>query len=231
MQLVEQHVMKHTDSRYQAIDEAAFASKNLYNAANYLIRQSFIHEGVYLCYEEMHTRMKSHEAYKALPRKVSQQVLRLLHKNWVSFFKAIEAFKRDPSQFLGRPCLPKYKDKQHGRNILVYTIQAISKHGLKRGLLQPSGLPLEVQTKHTSINQVRSIPRAGYYVVEVIYEQAETQADVDPDLYAGIDIGIANLATLTSNKVGFLPRIVNGRPLKSMNQYYNKRKADLQSIL
>ncbi|MFL5698355.1 MAG: RNA-guided endonuclease TnpB family protein, partial [Ktedonobacteraceae bacterium] len=146
MQLVEQHVIKQTDARYLAIDQAAFASKNLYNAANYIIRQSFIHEGVYLCYEEMSSRMKNHEAYQALPRKVSQQVLRLLHKNWVSFFEAIKAWKADPSQFLGRPKLPKYKDKQHGRNILVYTIQAISKHGLKRGLIQPSGLPIEVQT-------------------------------------------------------------------------------------
>lgn len=231
MQLVEQHVIKQADSRYQAIDQAAFASKNLYNAANYVIRQSFIHEGVYLCYEEMHARMKSHDAYKALPRKVSQQVLRLLHKNWVSFFKAREAWEADPSQFLGRPCLPKYKDKQHGRNILVYTMQAISKPGLKRGLIQPSGLPIEVQTKHTSIDQVRIVPRSGFYVIEVVYSRAEQQADVDPDLYAGIDIGIDNLATLTSNKVGFVPRIVNGRPLKSMNQYYNKRKADLQSIL
>lgn len=231
MQLVEQHVVKRTDSRYQAIDHAAFASKNLYNAANYVIRQAFIHEGIYLCYEEMHARMKSHEAYKALPRKVSQQVLRLLHKNWVSFFKAIEAWKADPSQFLGRPCLPKYKDKQHGRNILVYTIQAISKPALAHGMIVPSGLPAMIETKHQNVDQVRIVPRAGYYVVEVVYEQAETQAEVDHSLYAGIDIGIDNLATLTSNKVGFMPRIVNGRPLKSINQYYNKRKAALQSIL
>jgi len=231
MQLVEQHVIKQTDARYQAIDQAAFASKNLYNAANYIIRQSFIHEGVYLCYEEMSSRMKNHEAYQALPRKVSQQVLRLLHKNWVSFFEAIKAWKADPSQFLGRPKLPKYKDKQHGRNILVYTIQAISKHGLKRGLIQPSGLPIEVQTKHTNVDQVRIVPRPSCYLVEVVYEQAETQTAVDRDLYAGIDIGIDNLATLTSNKVGFVPRLVNGRPLKSINQYYNKRKADLQSKL
>jgi putative transposase len=231
MQLVERHVIKHTDSRYQAIDQAAFASKNLYNAANYIIRQAFIHDGVYLCYEEMHARMKTHPAYTALPRKVSQQVLRLLHKNWVSFFKACDAWKADPSQFLGRPCLPKYKDKQHGRNILIYTIQAISKNGLRRGLIHPSGLPIEVQTKHTSVDQVRIVPRSGYYVVEVVYEQAEQQADVDPAVYAGIDIGIDNVATLTSNKGGFVPRIVNGRPLKSINQYYNKERARLQSIL
>jgi putative transposase len=231
MQLVEQHVIKRTDARYQAIDQAAFASKNLYNATNYVIRQAFIHKGVYLCYEEMHARMKSHDAYKALPRKVSQQVLRLLHKNWVSFFAAIKAWKADPSQFLGRPKLPKYKDKQQGRNILIYTLQALSKPALARGRVLPSGLSIVIETKQQNVDQVRIIPRQGYYVVEVIYEQTETQADVDPSLYAGVDIGINNLATLTSNKVGFLPRIVNGRPVKSINQFYNKRKADLQSIL
>jgi putative transposase len=85
----------------------------------------------------MHARMKSHPAYQALPRKVSQQALRLLHKNWVSFFKAIEAWKADHSRFLGRLRLPKYKDKQHGRNILVYTIQALSKPALARRMIVP----------------------------------------------------------------------------------------------
>ena len=231
MQLVEQHVIGKTDPRYQVIDQAAFASKNLYNAANYVIRQSFIHEGVYLCYEEMHARMKSHEAYKALPAKVSQQVLRLLHKNWVSCFKAIEAWKADPSKFLGRPKLPKYKEKQQGRNLLVYTIQAISKTALKQGYIVPSGLAVHIETKHQNVDQVRIIPRHGFYVVEVVYSLAPIQADVDPTRYAGIDIGVNNLATLTSNKVGFVPRIVNGRPVKSVNQFYNKRKAELGSKL
>ena len=231
MQLVEQHVIKRADPRYTAIDQASFASKNLYNAANYEIRQAFIHQDVYLCYEEMHRRMKTHEAYQALPRKVSQQVLRLLHKNWVSFFAAIKAWKADPSPFLGRPKLPKYQDKQQGRNILIYTIQALSKPALARGRVLPSGLSIVIETKQQNVDQVRIIPRQGYYVVEVIYEQTETQADVDPSLYAGVDLGINNLATLTSNKAGFIPRIVNGRPVKSINQYYNKRKADLQSIL
>ena len=65
----------------------------------------------------------------------------------------------------------------------------------------------------------------------MVYERKETQAAVDPALVAAIDIGVNNLAALTSNKVGFLPRLVNGRPLKSTNQYYNKRKAALQQKL
>ena len=72
MQLVVRHVIKRADSRLQVIDGAAFASKNLYNAANYLVRQSYIHEGVYLNYYEMHRRMKDYEAFQALPAKVAQ---------------------------------------------------------------------------------------------------------------------------------------------------------------
>ncbi len=231
MQLVEQHVIRKGDARYEAIDQAAFASKNLYNAANYVIRQAFVKEGVYLNYHEMHRRMKSHDAYKALPAKVSQQVLRTLDKNWQSFFRAIAEWREHPEKFLGRPCLPRYKDKQKGRNLLIYTIQALSKPALRQGCIQPSGLPIRIETKHQHVDQVRIIPRYGFYVVEVVYSREPVQADVDPTLYAGIDIGVDNLATLTSNKKGFVPRLVNGRPVKSINQFYNKRKAELDEKL
>ena len=231
MQLVEQHVISQSDAYYAVIDAAAFASKNLYNAANYEIRQAFIFQGVYLNYHEIHRRMKSHEAYKALPAKVAQQVLRVLDKNWQSFFAAIAAWREAPSKFLGRPKLPKYKDKQQGRNLLIYTIQALSKPALQHGFIAPSMLPIRIATKQQQVNQVRIIPRHGFYVVEVVYECECVQAPVDSSLYAGIDLGINNLATLTSNKEGFIPRLVNGRPVKSINQYYNKRKAELQSQL
>jgi len=175
--------------------------------------------------------MKQHEAYKALPAKVSQQILMVLNRNWKSFFAALKAYEEDPSPFLGRPKLPKYKHKTEGRNILVYTIQAISKIGLEQGCIQPSMLPISVKTNQTSIVQVRIVPRNGYYVIEVVYEKDIVQADVHPELCAGIDIGVNNLATITSNKVGFVPCIVNGRPVKSINQFYNKRRAALQKKL
>jgi len=100
MQLVEQHVISRADRRFAAIDRAAFASKNLYNAANYELRQAFIFQGVRLSYPEMHQRMKGHDAYQALPAKVAQQVLMVLDRNWTAFFAALDAWKADPSQFL-----------------------------------------------------------------------------------------------------------------------------------
>ena len=180
MKLVEQHVIKRNDPRFALIDAAAFKSKNLYNAANYEYRQAFIHQGIYLNYNEVQKRMQSHEAYKALPAKVSQQILMLLDKNWTSFKEAKKAYEEDPSKFTGRPRLPKYKHKTEGRNILVYTVQAVNKRGLKKGLIRPSMLPIEVQTKHKDIHQVRIIPRNGHYVIEVVYSKEPVQAKVDP---------------------------------------------------
>jgi putative transposase len=154
-----------------------------------------------------------------------------LDKAWKSYFAACAAWEEDLSKFLGHPKLPKYKDKQQGRNLLVYTVQALAKPALKRGQIAPSGLPITVKTNKHDIAQVRIVPRSGYYVVEVIYEHAIESAPVNPALMASIDIGVNNLAAVTSNKVGFVPRLVNGRPLKSINQFYNKRKAELQAQL
>ena len=233
MKLVEQHLIRRSDPRFAIIDRAAFASKNLYNQANYQIRQAFIQEGKYLPYAEIFHRLKTHEAYCALPRKVSNSILIQLHKNWVAFFKANEAYKEDPSKFVGRPNLPKYKDKEKGRNILIYDMQAILKKPLKRGLIVPSGLGIEIKTKQTrqTIDQVRIVARLDGYLVEVVYQKAETQAAVDPRCVAALDLGVNILAAVTSTKAGFQPLLVNGRPLKHLNQYYNKQRAHHQKHL
>jgi|SRR5579875_254786 putative transposase len=235
MQLVEQHCIKKSDPRYALIDAAAFQSKNLYNAALYEMRQAFIFQGVRLSYEEMDKRMQPHEAYKALPAKVAQQVLKQLAQTWEDFFAALASYNEDPSKFTGRPCLPRYKHKTEGRNLLVYTLQAISqgKRGLKRGMIKPSRLPISVKTQQdpTIIHQVRIVPRHGYYVVEIIYSKEPVQAHVDPSFCVAIDLGVTNLAAITSNRAGFIPRLVNGRTLKSINQWYNKRMRELTLYL
>src|SRR2546422_492733 len=159
---------------------AAFKSKNLYNAALYQTRQAFFADGVYLNYNEIQRCMQSHEAYKALPAKVSQQILMLLANSWESFKKAKKAYEQDPSKFTGRPRLPKYKHKTEGRNILVYTVQALSKPGMRDGLIQPSGLPITIETEHTVVDQVRIVPRNGHYVVEIVYTKEPVPANVDP---------------------------------------------------
>jgi putative transposase len=153
----------------------------------------------------------------------------LLEKNWKSFFAAIKTFKTNGS--LGKPRLPNYKNPSKGRFTVIFTGQQISLkesfiHFPKVAQLQP------VKTKQTTIKQVRIIPQATCYVIEIVYEKEVIKDEnLDKDLYIGIDLGLNNLATITSNKPGLQPILVNGRPLKSMNQYFNKVKAKLQSFI
>ncbi len=212
---------------------AAFASKNLWNLANYYVRQSFIFEHKYLDNIAVYHLVKSSDAYKALPAKVSNQVLLQLHNAWLGFFEAMEKWREHPEQFTGRPKLPGYQPKTTGRNLLVYELGAVWKRELDRGLIALSGLGVLVQTaqERSTLVQVRIVPKAEQYVVEVIYQCEITQAQVDPDLFVALDLGVNVLAALTSNKPGFIPRLVNGRPAKATNQLYNKQRAQEQKQL
>ena len=146
MQLVEQHRIDRHDPRWAALDAAAFASKYLYNAALYLTRQAYINDHTILGYGELDKLVQSTEEYRALPAKVAQWVLKQVCLAWKGYFAACQAWAADPSRFLGHPKLPKYRDKQ-GRNLLIYTEQAISRHSKNAGWIVPSGLPIRVATK------------------------------------------------------------------------------------
>src|SRR5579864_2694042 len=179
MQLVEKHVISRDDPRYKACDSAAFASKNLYNAALYIVRQSFIFESKYLNYNAMDKIMQKHETYRALPSKVAQAVVKQVHEAWESYFKQCAEYRVHPEKFTGRPRLPGYKDKASGRNILKYNMQAVG-HGKKtldRGIIKPSQLGITVKTRQDpkAINEVRVVPKKGHYVVEVVYTEEEKQ--------------------------------------------------------
>ena len=142
MHLVEKHIIDRDDPRYEAIDKAAFASKNLYNATLYIVRQIFIFEDEYLNYNTMDQIMQKHEAYRELPTKVAQGVVKQVHEAWISFFEACKEYRKHPEKFTGRPKLPGYKDKTIGRNLLQYNMQAVSssKKILGRGIIKPSQL-------------------------------------------------------------------------------------------
>lgn len=231
MQQVERHKIKPSHRFWQEIDRLCFLSKNLYNYANYKVRQSWIFDKVYLGYNQLYHLVKRTPDYQAMPAKVSQQVLRLLDKNWKSFFEANKSYKLTPDKFTGRPKLPRYKHKIKGRNLLTYTIQAISKTWLNKGIVKLSGTDIKIKTKVKNIAQARIIPKVGQYVIEVVYEKSEQHTVTNSQAIAAIDIGVDNLAALTSNKSGFIPVLINGRPLKSINQFYNKTQAKLQSLL
>lgn len=148
-----------------------------------------------------------------------------------SFESALKAWARDKSKFTGKPKLPKYKDKIKGRNILTYTIQAVSKSALKKGVINLSKTNIKIPTTVLGIKQARLVPITGGYCIEIVYEDSVRDNNLNKSNVAGVDLGINILAAVTSNVKVFKPQLVCGKAIKSCNQQYNRRKAILQSLL
>lgn len=232
MLYVEKHIISRTHWLYPQLDNLCFISKKLFNYANYLIRQQFISYEEYLNYYQVEKLCQGTPDYVALPAKVSQQTLLRLHESWQSFFEGTAAYNRQKSKFESRPRIPKYKHKTAGRNVVTYTAQAISKTWLKKGMIHLSKTGIFIPTRVKTLNQVRVFPKTYHIVVEVVYEVSTTSSyNFELGAVAGIDIGLNNLATIVSNQKEFRPIIVNGKPLKALNAYYNKQKAICQSRL
>ncbi|MBI1927667.1 IS200/IS605 family element transposase accessory protein TnpB [Candidatus Poribacteria bacterium] len=231
MKLVERHFITVNHHLYSEIDDLSFRSKNLYNLATYHSRQEFFKTGRVFSYEQLDPLLQGTEAYSSLPAKVSQQVLRQVSHDWESFFAATKAYQKNPETFFQKPHIPSYKPKRSGRNLLIYTAQAISRPALREGFVVPSKTDIHIKTKQQKVNQVRIVPRRNHYVIEVVYEREAQDLGFSKNHIAGIDIGVDNLAAVTSNTKGFTPLLINGRPLKAINSYYNQQKASLQSHL
>lgn len=238
MRLVERHLITKNHRLFAECDRVCLAAKNLYNLANYTIRQHFFATNTVLGYNALDKLMQPSDAYRALPSKVSQQVLMQLCCNWKAHFAAMREFGNHPERFChgkhgGKPKLPRYKHKEQGRFLALYTVQAVSKPHLRNGILRLSMTTIDVPTKQHNIQQVRISPQLDHYVIEVVYDQAPKPSDLektaDKSKIVSVDIGVGTLAAVTSNQAGFRPLLINGRPLKSMNAYYNKQKAALQS--
>lgn len=229
MRLVEKHIIRKAHPFYQECKDLCSLSKNLYNRALYEVRQEYIKNKNYLNYYDIEKLCKEEKwiDYKALPRKVSQQTLKVLNQNWLSFFGLLKLVKN--KQYESKKVkIPKYLDK-NGLFLLVYTGQAISKRLIKNGIIKLSQTNIEIKTDKKNIKQVRIIPRYGRFIIEIVYEIKEKELLENNGRYAGIDLGLNNLMTVGFNfKKGL---IINGKPLKSINQYFNKKVAREKSLL
>lgn len=232
VQRVEQHYIMPQSDFYMLIDECCFKSKNLYNYANYIIRQEFIKNGIWIRYNKLFQLVKDSESYKDIGSNVGQGTLRMLDKAWKSFFEGMKGWSKNPSKYLGRPKLPKYLDK-NGR----YTLSLDSnKVRLKDGYVYFVWKPFKKfnymfrTNAKERILQCRFIPRNGHYTMEIVYEIEVPECSETSDRVAAIDIGVDNFITMVNN-VGENPIAVKGGKIKSINQYYNKRKAEIQSVL
>ena len=230
MKQVEIHHIKRGERHFEEIDELCFKSKNLFNFALYTVRQHFFETGKYLNYYSVDKILKETDQpdYRGLPIKVSQQTLKGLDASFKSFFALNKKFKE--GKYPNKPSIPNYKDKVKGRFDVTYTNQCFSKPLLRKGIIQPSGTNLQIVTKciPETINQVKLVKvNRDVAKIIVIYTIPDPKQKEDNKRYASIDLGVNNLATVSSNVTK--PYIINGRPIKSINQFFNKTLANLQS--
>lgn len=229
MKLVESHIINKSNE----LDELTFKCKNLYNKANYIIRNEFIEKGKYISKFDMFTICKDFDEYKVLPVRISRGVLRTLDGNWQSFFSCIKKWRNNKQLFKSKPNLPKYLPKNGKFTALFYETAILKPTKKQPNTIGLSSLKLRVsvQTKGKLI-EIQVIPtKTDKYKINIIYDYKEQPLKKDNKEYCSIDLGLNNLMTITSNKKSVKPLVVNGRPLKSINQYYNKTKAEYQSTL
>lgn len=233
MYLVEQHIISVNDKRYKDLDRICFLSKNLYNAALYEIKQEFLRTGKWIRYTSLDRKLKDEDNfdYRAISAASSQQILMSLDKSLKSYFFAIKAWKRDNKKFTGCPKFPKYKHKTKGRNVFPYSYAQFKHRDNYIFFPKKEGLsPLKTNCKEGSVKQVRFVPKPDCYIIEVVYESKVKEQLPDNNRVMSIDLGVNNLASIVTN-VSKKAILIDGRKLKSINQYYNKKKSKIQQQL
>ena len=227
MRLVERHIIK--DNRFEDICRK---SGLLYNYVLYNVRQG-IFSGEYLKEYEFSTKLckENQIDFRELPCAVSQQVVGQVFKSIKSWICLKKDFEKNPGKYNNNcPRLPRYK-KGKKQNIVVFTTMAC--RAKKDGyiyFIKDIIDPIKANIGDNKLYQVRITPQATCYVVEVIYEKKEQDLNLNKDNVLSIDLGLNNLCTCISN-AGIQPFIVNGKAVKSFNQWYNKKKAKLMSFI
>ena len=225
MRLVERHIVK--DNRFEDI---CFKSGLLYNYVLYNVRQGIFNEE-YLKEYEFSTKLckENQFDFRNLPTAISQQVVTQVFSNIKGWIKAKKEFEKNPSKFRSKPKLPKYKKgKKQNMVVFITSVCRVKKDGCIH-FIKNIVNPIKTKIGDNKLCQVRIIPQATCYVVEVIYEKKEQDLSLNKDNVLSIDLGLNNLCSCINN-AGIKPFIVNGRVMKSFNQWYNKRKAKLMSF-
>ena len=197
--------------------------KNLYNRANYLAKNSLLNEKKFLNYFSLNDLLKVEERYKVLPSHTAQHTIKLLCRNWKSYFQAIKEWKRNPAAFFAIPLPPNYKAKD-GEMVAIFTNQQARLIG---GWLEfPKKLGFAYKTRLTarsSLREVRVVPRRVGYTIEIVYLKILPKTRKRRIRKGAIDLGIHNLVTFVDN-LGNQPIVIKdeGNGIKSIIQYYLK---------
>ena len=235
MYLTVKQQLKHlSKEEYLSLKELSHTAKNLYNQAVYNIRQYYFQEKKYLNYQKNNSLLKSSENYKTLNSNMSQQILKEVDGSFKSFFNLLK--KKNKGMYNAKVKLPSYLPKNSFTTLVIGFVRlnedtlvipysnSFKKNHKKISIKIP---PILLDKK---IKEIRIIPKfnARFFEVQYTYEVQEEQRNLDKTHALAIDFGINNLATCVTSKGRSF--IIDGKKLKSINQWFNKENARLQSI-
>ena len=232
---VKQQVKHLSKEDYKSIKELCHIAKNLANQAIYNVRQYYFAEGEYLNYEKNYALLKTSDNYKLLNSNMAQQILKEVDGSFKSFFGLLKLAKKGKYSF--RDCkLPKYLPKDgyttlvigfvrlNGNKLILPYSNSYSKTHKRVEITIPPRL-LDKKVK-----EIRIIPKANarFFEIQYTYEAECVQRNLNTNNALALDLGVNNLVTAVSN--GGKSFIIDGKKLKSINQWYNKQNARLQSV-
>lgn len=223
-------VIKKNDEHFAVCQQLTTIAKQLYNVGLYYQRQNLINDGVFVNHKDVYQIMKANPNWQMLPAKVSNKVWQQVTGSWKHWFKALDSFKNNPNKFTGKPKIPNYISDT---NVVTYEKGALNTRGIPEGFIRLSktDILLNVSNINGNIVEAKIVPKGSRFIIKVIYKKEVEDLCLNKNKVASIDLGVNNLMTITTNQGTVVPHLVNGRPLKSINQYYNKKKAMLQSKL
>ena len=235
MYLTLKQQVKHLSKKeFKNLKYLCHIAKNLKNQAIYNVRQHYFNNKKYLSYNENYKMLKNSENYKKLNSNMAQQILKEVDESFKSFFALLKLAKN--GQYNGKIKLPNYLDKDGFTTLVIGFVRLkddmliVPYSNSFRKTHKEIAIKLPPVLKGKKIKEIRIIPKqhSRYFEIQYIYEVEEVQRELNKENVLGIDLGIDNLCTCVTNTGASF--IIDGRKLKSINQYYNKINAKLQSI-
>ena len=232
---VKQQIKHLSKEDYKSIKELCHIAKNLTNEAIYNVRQYYFTEDKFLKYEKNYTLLKSSPNYKELNSNIAQQILKEVDGSFKSFFGLIKLAKQGKYSF--KDCkLPRYLQKDGYTTLVIGFVRLngnklilpFSNNFKKTHKVVEITIPPVLLDK--KVKEIRILPKANarYFEIQYIYETECIQRNLNTQNALALDLGVNNLVTAVSSTGKSF--IVDGKRLKSINQWFNKENARLQSI-
>lgn len=227
-------------TQYHILSDMSYQSKNIYNQTLYLVRQHYFDHKQYLSYPKVYHEIKKQDLYRKLPTWCAQQTMKMVDKSFKSFFALLRM--KNAGTYKEKIKIPHYKEKDD-KFILIFPYKSNFAKIKNNKILLPITKEfktlynikfLEIDFTHDisdkKILEFRIIPRHKFFEIEIVYEDKIIKEKTKGDNKLSIDLGLNNLLTCfdLNNKKSF---IIDGKEIKSVNQYFNKKISKLKSIL